>query len=360
MILAYVIATLIPLLFLYLVYALDLYSSGSFRVVVTCFAWGLIAFLLAFALNSWAFAYVSASVLIVVVAPVLEEFVKSLSLIYYVRRPDFNYFVDGAIYGFAAGIAFSILENYLYLQRSPSGGTILVLTRTFSTCLMHGSASALVGVSVGRLRFGHGWTRLASLLLGWAAAIVLHASFNQVVDAWYGPTALMTAVAVGFSGLALIVLFIRWGLLEERRWIQETLGLHMGVTRGEVQVIQEMANLETLLTPIAVHFGREKARLVEQFLVKQAQLGIKRKASHLTADPRLRVGLEGQIAELRRGIEDLRKRVGIYCMAYVRTIFPPESQFLWDSLERLVAEQVEGTTQFDLWQTVGQRLLADG
>jgi len=354
-ILAYLIAALIPLLFLYLVHALDLYSSGSFRVVVTCFVWGLIAFLLAFAINSWASPYVSVSVLVVVIAPVVEEFIKSQSLIYYVRRPDFAYFVDGAIYGFATGIAFSILENYLYLQQLPGGGAVLALARTFSTCLMHGSASALVGVALGRLRFGRATTRLASLFLGWAGAIVLHAAFNRVVENWYGVPALIAAVGLGLLGLALIALLIRWGLQEERQWIEETLGLHMGVTRGEVQVIQEMANLETLLAPLAAHFGREKANLVEQFLVKQAQLGIKQKASHLMTGTKLQQKLEEQVAELRQEIEVLRKQVGIYCMTYVRTIFPPESLILWDNLEMLVAEKAEGPAQFDLWKTVGQR-----
>ena len=46
-------AILLPLLFLYIIYALDLYSSGSFRTVAVCFVWGFVAFGLAYVLNTF-------------------------------------------------------------------------------------------------------------------------------------------------------------------------------------------------------------------------------------------------------------------------------------------------------------------
>ena len=47
LIVAGVLAIFLPLLFLYIIYAMDLYSSGRFRTVATCFVWGLVAFGLA-------------------------------------------------------------------------------------------------------------------------------------------------------------------------------------------------------------------------------------------------------------------------------------------------------------------------
>ncbi|MGD8793927.1 MAG: PrsW family glutamic-type intramembrane protease, partial [Anaerolineae bacterium] len=188
LIVAALIAILLPLLFLWVVWAFDLYSSGRFRTVALSFAWGFVAFGLAFGLNTLARDrllegilgmdwHASTVVTVVLVAPIVEEILKSLVLIYLGRQPDFTYFVDGAIYGFAAGIGFSILENFFYIfQSGGSGaqGTVLVVGRSFSTCLMHGSASALVGVAIGLFRYGHGRARLLSAVLGWAAAIFLH------------------------------------------------------------------------------------------------------------------------------------------------------------------------------------------
>lgn len=362
LIIAGAVAIFLPLLFLYIIYALDLYSSGSFRTVATCFVWGLVAFGLAYLLNTAAkdlflqrqlgMSSAAAFVWVVIlVAPIIEEIVKSLALVYFGRRPDFTYFVDGAIYGFAAGIGFSILENLFYISRTSSGseGALLVISRSFSTCLMHGSASALVGVSIGRFRYGHGSTRLLSLGLGWGVAMALHAGFNRVVQFWSGTALLLGTVGLGIGGVLLIALFIRWGLVEEKRWIEETLGLKMRVTEKEKALVRQLQDLEELLKPITERFGREKSAQVEEFLVKQAQLGIKQKSSEMASDPRLKQQVQEQIAALQAEMEAIRRKVGVYCMTYVRSVFPPESVVLWSNLERRVQEAQQGPVGFDMW-----------
>jgi RsiW-degrading membrane proteinase PrsW (M82 family) len=373
LIVAGIIAVVLPLVFLYVIYALDLYASGRFRTVVTCFVWGMVAFGLAYVLNTAVKTNLledrlgmrggeSMTMTVVLVAPIVEEIVKSLALIYFGRRPDFTYFVDGAIYGFAAGIGFSVLENlfYLFQPAGQSQGALLAVSRSFSTCLMHGSASALVGVSIGRFRYGHGWTRLLSAILGWGAAIILHSGFNRVVEFWEGTAFLLGAVGLGVGGVVLIALFIRWGLVEERRWIEETLGSQQRVTSKEKALVRELASVQELLKPIEERFGREKTIDVEDFLLKQAQLGIKQKSSQMLTDARLKAEVEAQIAELQAEMEALRRKVGIYVMTYVRSIFPPESTLLWANLQQSVAEAQQKTEapQFNLWgrlQTEAQR-----
>jgi RsiW-degrading membrane proteinase PrsW (M82 family) len=355
-------AILLPLLFLYIIHALDLYSSGRFWVVAACFVWGLLAFGLAVLVNTAiknnllenvlriSFAR-SFMLIVILVAPIVEEILKSLILIYLGRRPDFTYFVDGAIYGFAAGIGFSILENIWYIMQPENAGqgVALVISRSFSTCLMHGSASALVGVSIGRFRYGHGRTRIVANILGWGAAMVLHSTFNRVVWFWDGAALLLGAVALGICGVGLIALFIRWGLIEERRWIEETLGAKLRVTEKEKALVRELNNLEELLQPITLRFGKEKSALVEEFLVKQAQLGIKQKSSELAADPRLKGQIQEQITKLREEMEAIRREVGVYCMTYVRTIFPPDSVVFWSNLERLVDDAQQREAEFNIW-----------
>jgi RsiW-degrading membrane proteinase PrsW (M82 family) len=362
LVVAGLIAILLPLLFLYIVYALDLYSSGSFRTVALCFAWGLVAFGLAYVVNTGVRQYLlmdrlgmdffqSLTVTVILVAPIVEELLKSLILIYLGRRPDFTYFVDGAIYGFAVGIAFSILENFFYIAQAGGAGqgTMAVISRSFSTCLMHGSASALVGVSIGRFRYGHGGSRILSAFLGWAAAMLLHSGFNRVVEYWTGAAFLLGAVGMGIGGVVLIGLFIRWGLAEERRWIEETLSLEMGVTNKEKALVHELGDVERLLRPVKERFGKERAGWVEEFLVKQAQLGIKQKSSQLSDDPRLKAEVQAQIQGLQKEMEALRRKVGVYCMTYVRSIFPPESVVLWSNLEQLVQAAQQRPARFDMW-----------
>jgi len=360
MLVAVVVAIAVPLLFLFMVRWLDLYASGSLTTVVICLLWGIVAFFLAFEANTFALRLVSYGLLLTLVAPMIEEVLKSLILAYEVRRPNFTYFVDGAIYGFAAGIGFAVLENLLYLSRAgAAGGVAVAVSRAFSTALMHGSASGLVGVALGRMRFGHGFSRIAPLLLGWAAAVTLHITFNNLISASMGLLALVLATLIGLGGVGLNAGFIFWGLREERRWLRETLQLVVGVSAGESNVVQRMDCLDELLTPIVEHFGAEKRAQVEAFLRLQARLGLKRKVQEQTADPKLRTALDAQVQALRQEMDTLRRGVGVYCMAYVRSILPPETEPLWARLDQSLLAQ-QGASGRNLWSTLGDKMDAGG
>ena len=116
--------------------------------------------------------------------------------------------------------------------------------------------------------------------------------------------------------------------------LRETLQLAVGVSAGESNVVQQMESLDELLTPIADHFGAEKRTQVEAFLRLQARLGLKRKVQEQTADPKLRAALDAQVQALRQEMDTLRRAVGVYCMAYLRTILPPETEPLWAQLDQ--------------------------
>ena len=356
------IAVLVPAAFLLLVRRLDLYASGSIRTVLLCMLGGLAAFPLSFVLNTGAYQTLAlsmggaAALLAVktVVAPVVEELSKSALVAWYARRPEFTYFVDGAIFGFAAGTAFAMVENLFYLTRARDLMAMSV-NRVFSTSLMHGSASALVGVAVGRARFGRGASRWVSLVLGWLAAMAVHTSFNQLVNA--GPmmgARLVMAVGVGLGGVAMTMALIRWGLWEEARWLRESLNLDIGVSNQESGLVQRWKELDTLLAPIGAHFGPEKRVLAATFLRLQAQLGLKTKAATLASEPAMKAGLEQQAAALRLRMDEARRAVGVYCMTYIRSIVPPEGDTLWQSLESRLADDLP--SEGKMWGLLADRV----
>jgi RsiW-degrading membrane proteinase PrsW (M82 family) len=354
---AVAISIAVPLAFLALVRRLDLYASGHFGIVLRCFLWGFVAFVASFATNTLALTWFSIVAVRTAVAPVVEELFKAAPLVYYVRRPDFTYFVDGAIYGFAAGTGFAVLENLFYITTVGSdAGLALSINRAFSTSLMHGTTSALVGVSLGRLRFGRGLARLAALVFGLAMAMALHLTFNNwlVAARTFNLNVLAGAILLGLGGVAAIALIILQGLREERRWLRDTLKLDVGVSAHEAAVVQELANLDALLAPVEQHFGREKRRQVEEFLRLQARLGLKRKAEQMTPELALRQELAAQIAVLQRQIDHLRREVGVYCMMYVRQILPAAEEPLWARLELGLAETP--TTEHNVWGLMGDRL----
>jgi len=363
---AYAIAILLPLGFLYLIYSQDLFGQGKFKFVLLSFAWGLAAFGGAYGIASliqWRLTVAFGSVieaglwlelwLPVLIAPIVEEILKSLLIVTFLRR-HITYFIDGAIYGFAAGIAFSVLENILYLTRETPSGTLIMIAvlRVFSTCLMHGAASALVGVAIGRLRYGRGASRVLSAALGWILAIGVHMGFNRLVrlademgkssiTAGRAFLPMLGAIGLALTGFALIVVFIRRGLGEQKRWIKETLGIGTSesrVTRQEVAQVQRFEKVDELLQQIEAYFGEEKADAVELFLLKQAQMGIKRKTRAMSQVPAEQKKLGVEIESLFQEMEHLRRQVGVYAMSFVREVLPEE---VLEDLSILLVRQME-------------------
>ena len=78
------IATAVPLIFLFVIHRLDLYGMGSFRVVLVCFAWGMASFALAYYANSGALdaGLITIDTLRRYFAPITEEILKALILFY--------------------------------------------------------------------------------------------------------------------------------------------------------------------------------------------------------------------------------------------------------------------------------------
>jgi RsiW-degrading membrane proteinase PrsW (M82 family) len=343
--LASVFAVAIPAVFLLIIYTLDLYASRTFRLVMVCFAWGGIGGIgLAYVFNTYVAVPLirnqgwDGTLLYVVFAPIAEEFFKSLVLFYVARRSEFTYFVDGAIYGFASGIGFSIAENFFYIFYFPTAGIALPLVRSFSVCLMHGAASGLVGAAVGRFRFQKRSGRGLAMLGGWGAAILLHAFFNSVAKTYWlsdllGEGAVVPVqVGIGLAGVGLIALFITLGLREQRQWFAETLDRKMGVSGAEVRAAQAYSTIDEILEPIVEQFP-DQAEQVSALLLCQAKMGIKRKVQQRLDDPALERQIEREIADLQAEMEGLRKEIGPYVMTFVRAVFPEGMLDVWARLE---------------------------
>ncbi len=341
-IIAVLIATAIPLAVLYLIYRMDLYKTGAFRMVVVCFVAGGAAFFGASLTNRLLIqsGVIGRMTVIQFTAPILEEVLKALILVYMVRHKNFNYFVDGAIYGFAAGIGFAVFENYEYIFTSKSALNVAV-GRVISTNLVHAAATSLVGIAFGLSRFSRSYRRVLLCMAGLAGGMVLHVIFNNVVTRLKIGAILLCAAAIGIGVAVAIVFLIKQGLKEEKGWIKETLGAADRVTANEAAVVNRLEKVRELLAPVAQRFGPKKAEQIEKFLVMQAQLGIKRKMLEKLPDEKMRQAVMVQMDELRQQMDQARREVGAYCMVYVRQIFPQdESNPLWGRLDMLIQERV--------------------
>jgi RsiW-degrading membrane proteinase PrsW (M82 family) len=119
-------------------------------------------------------------VLAVFIAPIVEEFTKSWTVL--LMRPRLNEIEDGLVYGAAAGLGFAAVENILYNGSALVAGTevflVVAISRALTSTLLHASATAVTGYGIALSKFHKMAGHPQSWVLYYAGAVVLHASFN--------------------------------------------------------------------------------------------------------------------------------------------------------------------------------------
>lgn len=358
MMLSIVLAVVVPISYLYIVHWLDLYGSDRPRIVLMCFGWGLVAFALSFLVNRFCLDFLGMQLPFVATrtAPFVEEVFKAGILVYLMRRAKLNYFLDGAIYGFASGIGFAVIENLRYIQRYPDNYFGTVVLRDFSSALGHGTMTAMTGIALGGFVLSaRGGRGIRPLVVGLIGAMSLHYLWN--IFSFFSPFSRFTTewilVGVALTGLGFVATMILWGLHRERLELRDTLGMNVGVSREESSVIQHMDDLDRLLVPIQKRFGKVKRRQVADFLHLEAQLGLNEDAHARTTDPRLRAVLAAEVEKLERELDLERRKLGVYVMLYVRSIFPETSWSLWARLSQTLSKV--RTPRTSLWGTLDAR-----
>jgi len=117
------------------------------------------------------------------VSPIVEESLKGLVILALIRAHRIGFLVDAAIFGFAVGTGFALVENtyFLNIVENPGIGTWIV--RGFGTAIMHGGATAIFAVmGVAMLEAASGARlRMQALVPGLGVAIMLHSAYNHLL-----------------------------------------------------------------------------------------------------------------------------------------------------------------------------------
>ncbi len=134
--------------------------------------------------------------LVLVVAPFIEEALKGSGV--YSYRDQIRSVADGPVFGASVGLGFGFFETFLYglaayLAGGLEAGIALILVRSVSSVLLHGSSTGMFGYGFARSRFNVPGPGTGSYYL---LAVLMHATFNALAS--------LAAIIVlfGFSGVA--------------------------------------------------------------------------------------------------------------------------------------------------------------
>ena len=134
--------------------------------------------------------------LVLVVAPFVEEALKASGVA--ARRGAILRVADGPVIGASVGLGFGFFETFLYglgafVLGGLAAGIVLILIRSVSSVLLHGSSTGMFGYGYARSRFQQPGPGTGSYYL---VAVGMHASFNALAS-----LAAILAI-LGFPGFA--------------------------------------------------------------------------------------------------------------------------------------------------------------
>jgi RsiW-degrading membrane proteinase PrsW (M82 family) len=209
-------------------FLLVLVLFDSFKLVPTsmlarALAAGAIAAALSLGVNDSIFRLTGASTSVVthLVAPITEESLKALFILYSLKKRRIGFLVDAAIVGFAVGAGFALVENVDYLLALTQRNVLVWIVRGFGTALLHAATTATIAIltkSMVDRRNGRGL--VVAALPGWAAAVLLHAAYNYALVS----PVLATAMLLLLLPLVVLVVFGR-SEKRTREWVGEGLDL---------------------------------------------------------------------------------------------------------------------------------------
>lgn len=172
-------------IFLFFLVWMDSYKLVRLRTVLAVIVVGGLTAWVAMHINGWLIGALEMQLREYsrYVAPLAEETLKALVIVYLFRSSRIGFLVDAAIIGFAVGAGFAVVENFHYLQNFGSANMAVWIVRGFGTAIMHGGVVAMFAIISQALTERQMKINPLYYLPGLAVAILLHSVFNHFLVA---------------------------------------------------------------------------------------------------------------------------------------------------------------------------------
>jgi protease PrsW len=183
MIFSHLALALLPVcLFLLSLLYLDSYKLVRLRTIAQLIAVGCVAAALSLFVN-WVLEThgVDRRLLLRFGAPAVEEILKGLPLLFLIRTKRIGFLIDAAIFGFAIGTGFAVVENFYYLSTLTHASPALWIVRGFGTAVMHGGTTAIMAMTTVALTERKQSDALWLFAPGLLIAFAIHSLFNHFV-----------------------------------------------------------------------------------------------------------------------------------------------------------------------------------
>ena len=339
------IAIAVPLVLLLAVAALGKGGMRTAPLVLFALLWGVGSTWIIVHINGWWARSFSLTSLYVLGAPIIEEIGKSLFSPVLTAMRRCSWFVDGAVIGLAAGMGFAIRENLVYLQHSPNDSVGLAIARVTSTNLMHAGCSALVGAALALSARRGVLTRIASGLGGLIIAMAIHSGFNRLTRVSVPSPLIITMM--GVLAFAWATLAVAAGIPVSERWAKRDMEAR-GLSESESAALSGGSSVDEVLDEFETRFGAAALEVAEELIAIQRRIGVLSRGGR---------GDDPEIGPLTEKADDLRRRLGVFPMMWLRSHLPvnPTEAGVWADLGASVTTDTDEpvAAPSGLWASLG-------
>ncbi len=205
---------------------------------------GTVAGLVAGIVNSTvAAAADSEAVAAVVSAPLIEEGMKALGIVWALRRREVDGVMDGIVYAGWVALGFAVVEDFTYFASAATEGMLLpvFILRALITPFAHPLFTSWTGLAIG-LAVARNKPVAAYVVWGYPLAVLSHAAWNGSLTAAEGSdSAASVLIAFGcfvllFLAAALTVIAIRRNQRRQFEQAVPMLAARYGIPHHEAQL----------------------------------------------------------------------------------------------------------------------------
>ena len=304
-----VFVSLIPVfLFLIMLLYLDSLKLMNKTLLMICLTWGLVSSGISFFLNTYLMNHLGVSLdsYSGFIAPFVEELLKCGMLWLLIKRNKIGFMIDGAIYGFSIGAAFSFAENLFYLsQYAGDDNNIMIwITRGFGTAIMHGGTTAIFGILCMSALNRQSNLGVATGL-GVLAAMVIHGIFNQFLVS----PLVSTVIIILLVPLSFILIF-NSNEKSIRKWLELEFDSEVSILRMIRKGQFSQTKTGRFLVSLKAHFPGEVVLDMYCFISLYLELSMKAKSMMMLKENDMAVPSDPDLPVKLRELKALKKSIG--------------------------------------------------
>jgi RsiW-degrading membrane proteinase PrsW (M82 family) len=267
---------------------------------------------------------VSRQVLTRYVGPLVEEVIKALILVFLLRSNRIGFLVDAAIFGFAVGAGFAILENLYYLQVYGNANMGVWIVRGFGTAIMHGGVTAMFAVIAQGLSETREHVGPADLLPGLLLAVLTHSIYNHFFLAPILSTLIIVAVLPVLSYVV-----IQQSQADVSRWLD--VGFDADTELLEILASGEFtdSHIGQYLTSLQERFPGEIVVDMLCYLRLHKELALRAKGLLMMRENGFAVEIDDDVRDTLKEMKALQKSIGKTGQAAIQPFLRLSRKDLW-------------------------------